>query len=398
MSRSKERYSLNTTRMITGPKEQGLDAIKKYEAQIRELNKHIEREICHRKKAKDELVLIKNKYRQLLDNIPCIIAIVDNKGNISSWNRYAQNIFGYRASDITGKNITLLNGSDPHFPQLLNEPENGVNNTRTTPFYDSWEGEAFKANGQPLWIEWSIARPESKNAAEGIICIGIDRTTKKRIEEQAIQDTEDRAITHERTRLARELHDAVSQTIFSVSLIAEVVPLLWERDQEEGRRRLREIGQLTRGALAEMRTLLMELRPSALAKASISELISQLALAVNSRTLIEIEVAAEQCILPVDIKLALYRITQEALNNVVKHSRANHAKITLSCSAEQVELRISDNGQGFNMNEISDSSLGMRIIHERAEGIGADLEIKSQHGCGTDIIVRLNNVSREVSA
>jgi len=325
--------------------------------------------------------------------------ILDSGGNITSWNRYAEKAFGYHASEVMGKNIKMVTGSDPHFCQMVDYLVDDISQDKPLPFCDFWEGAVRQASGQSSWIEWSVMRPAGVNAATDILCLGIDRTEKKRQEEQAIHDTENKAVTHERTRLARELHDAVSQTLFSVSLIAEAIPLLWERDHEEGRRRLKEIGQLTRGALAEMRILLMELRPSTLTKASISELISQLALAAKSRTLIDVEVVTEQCLLPVDIKLALYRIIQEALNNVVKHSKASQAKVTLSCLAGQVEVRISDNGQGFNMEEISDSSLGIRIIHERAEGIGANLEIKSQQGSGTDIIVRLNvdNMFREVS-
>ena len=78
------------------------------------------------------------------------------------------------------------------------------------------------------------------------------------------EKAEDVAIAAERNRLARELHDAVTQTLFSASLIADVLPRIWERDQEQGRARLEELRELTRGALAEMRTLLLELRPATL--------------------------------------------------------------------------------------------------------------------------------------
>jgi PAS domain S-box-containing protein len=361
----------------------------RHTTQIKELNNRVKREIARRKNAEYELILIKNKYENLFDNIPCIILILDNSGNIKFFNKYAQKVFGYPASELTGKNITMLTGVDPNFHKIFDE---------SFPFFNFWDGEAWQASGQTLWIEWSVMRSDDAASTEEILCLGIDRTEKKSVEEQIIHRTEDMAITRERARLARELHDAVSQTIFSVSLIAEVIPLLWERDQEEARQRLKEIGQLTRGALAEMRTLLMELRPSSLAKANLSELIAQLALAVKSRSLIDIEVFTEQCSLPVDIKLALYRITQEALNNIVKHSKANLAKISLSSIAGKIELRISDNGQGFNMIETPNGSLGIRNMRERAEEIGAELEIKSQQGGGTDIILRFDKVLDEVSS
>ena len=131
------------------------------------------------------------------------------------------------------------------------------------------------------------------------------------------------AVVEERSRLARELHDAVTQTLFSASLLAEVLPATWETDQTKGRELLGELRQLSRGALAEMRTLLLELRPSVLADSDLGDLLRQLAEAVTGRTGMLVQVIVEiETELPVDVRIALYRIAQEALNNIVKHARA----------------------------------------------------------------------------
>ena len=98
------------------------------------------------------------------------------------------------------------------------------------------------------------------------------------------EEAEKNAAMAERGRLARELHDAVTQTLFSASLIAEVLPQIWEQDPEEGRRRLEDLRQSTRGALAEMRTLLLELRPTALLQAETGELFKYLVNAFTGRT------------------------------------------------------------------------------------------------------------------
>lgn len=204
------------------------------------------------------------------------------------------------------------------------------------------------------------------------------------------------ATIEERSRLARDLHDAVSQTLFSASLIAEVLPTLWEKDPEKGKIRLEEIRQLTRGALAEMRTLLLELRPSALIEAELPHLLEQLAEAVTSRIRIPVGVTSTgECILPDDVKVAFYRIAQEALNNVAKHSEATEAAVNLICENDQVTLNVNDNGVGFNTDNISPESLGVGIMHERAEDIEALLTIRSQVGAGTEIIVIWNNWSEE---
>ena len=145
---------------------------------------------------------------------------------------------------------------------------------------------------------------------------------------------EQMAVAAERSRLARDLHDAVTQTLFSTSLIADVLPRLWERDQKEGRRRLDELRQLTRGALAEMRTLLLELRPATLAEMGVDELLRQLTEAVTGRARVPITLMVDgRCKLPPDVQIGVYRIAQEALNNMAHHANASQAAVYLHCRA-----------------------------------------------------------------
>lgn len=208
------------------------------------------------------------------------------------------------------------------------------------------------------------------------------------------EEAQQLAASQERGRLARDLHDAVTQTLFSASLIAEVLPALWESDQAAGRQLLRELRQLTRGALAEMRTLLLELRPAALIESNLGDLLRQLAESVSGRTGIPVTVSLEGCPmpdLPDDVHVALYRIAQEALNNVVKHAQAKQAGVRLACSRDldraeepvRVRLSISDDGQGFDPAAVPLDHLGLGIIRERAQAIGATLHIDSRAGRGT---------------
>jgi two-component system nitrate/nitrite sensor histidine kinase NarX len=196
------------------------------------------------------------------------------------------------------------------------------------------------------------------------------------------------ATVEERQRLARELHDAVTQTLFSSSLIADVLPRIWERNREEGHRRLEELRQLTRGALAEMRTLLLELRPAALVEVELSELLKQLSEAFTGRSRIPVQVEIEDDLsIPTEIKIGLYRITQEALNNVFKHARAEHVILSLQSRPDGLELSISDDGSGFDQSQVSSRQLGLKIMHERSQEINAHLEIDSKLGGGTEVIV-----------
>jgi len=206
---------------------------------------------------------------------------------------------------------------------------------------------------------------------------------------------EEIAISTERSRLARELHDAVTQTLFSASLIADVLPKIWERSQEEGRKRLDELRQLTRGALAEMRTLLLELRPATLVESGLKELLQQLAIAVTGRARIPISLEVRgEAVLEPDVKIVFYRIAQEALNNISKHSGASKADVILTSrcsgpdSCQEIELCIRDNGYGFDAGNVTAEHLGLHIMRERAEAVGAEFIVDSAEGRGTDISVR----------
>lgn len=194
---------------------------------------------------------------------------------------------------------------------------------------------------------------------------------------------EQSAVAAERNRLARELHDAVTQTLFSAGMIADVLPDIWQRDPVEGRRLLDELRSLTRGALAELRALLFELRPRGLTEVSLPILLEQLAQAMSNRARIPIRVIMEgTCSLPPEVQVGLYRIAQEALNNIVKHAGATQAVVTLRCwsheNGQRLELIIEDDGCGFETMTVSPHTLGLTIMRERAEAIKAVLNIHSQ--------------------
>ncbi len=196
------------------------------------------------------------------------------------------------------------------------------------------------------------------------------------------------AALEERQRLARDLHDAVSQTLWTVSLMADVMPELWEQDAPEGRRALGDLRRLTGGALAEMRTLLLELRPTALWEANLDDLLRQLAAATMSRKKVDVVVSVRGSRhVPAELQVALYRIAQEALNNVTKHARATRVAVALATGGARVDLWIRDNGRGFEVHDRSSDHLGLQIMHERAVTVGARLTVASRVGQGTTVHV-----------
>ncbi len=196
------------------------------------------------------------------------------------------------------------------------------------------------------------------------------------------------AILEERQRLARDMHDVVSQTLFTASVVAEALPLQWERNPEKGRQGLDRLRRLTKGALAEMRTLLIELRPDALIKADLGDLITQIAEGATSRAEFDISVSiGDQGPLPPDVQTELFRIVQEIFNNIIKHARASKVIVKYNNSQDGVFIHVSDNGRGFNPDETQEDRFGLRIMRERTETIGAELKITSQPGQGTIVEV-----------
>lgn len=196
--------------------------------------------------------------------------------------------------------------------------------------------------------------------------------------------SEQAAVAAERNRLARDLHDAVTQTLFSSSMIADVLPKIWERNPDEGRRRLEELRQLTRGALSEMRTLLVELRPAALADTDLGDLLEHQVNAFIART--RLQVRFERSVShnpPVEVKEAFYRIAQEAFNNIARHAEAAQVRVRLDGEPGKMDLTIQDDGVGFDAQTLEHEGLGLGIMRERARSIGARLEVVSRPGRGT---------------
>jgi len=195
------------------------------------------------------------------------------------------------------------------------------------------------------------------------------------------------AVAEERSRLARELHDSVTQILFSINLIALSLRRLWKRDPEIAARSTDELQRLTRGALAEMRTLLRELRPQTIVATELSTLLKQLGDGVAARHDIPVGVEVSQLpTIPPEVHVALYRIAQEALSNITKHAEASQVAVKLACDDAAVQLTITDDGQGFDPDDVPAEHMGLAIMRERADAIGAAVTMTSRPGAGTSIV------------
>jgi signal transduction histidine kinase len=211
--------------------------------------------------------------------------------------------------------------------------------------------------------------------------------------EEALRVSErEKAVTAERNRLARALHDSVTQSLYSLTLLAAG----WQRLAKDGEldsieEPLGEIGEVAQQALKEMRLLVHELRPPALEKEGLLGAIHHRLGAVEKRAGIEARLEAEDILeLPSEVEAALYYIVVEALNNALKHAQATSVWVRLFNVDEKVELEIADNGQGFDLSAIGEHrGLGLVSMQERADQLGALLSIDSAPGKGTRVKVEV---------
>jgi PAS domain S-box-containing protein len=371
------------------------------------------------------------RFRAMFDNVSVGMSLMGLDRRAMAVNQAAARITGYSVEELAGINASALSYPPDleigmaEFGEMVAGKRDSL---RMEKRYLRKNGDVFwarityslvrNADGQPQYLVGSIEDiNEQKLAAEKLAAQEAEYTLtlEQRVEERThelseinlrlVNEIEHRqkaeealaakavedAITAERTRLARDLHDAVTQTLFSASLIAEVLPEIWDMDEVEARKSTEELRQLTRGALAEMRTLLLELRPAALTQARFPDLIKQLSEAVigRARVPVRLEVTGEYE-MPPEVKVAFYRIAQESLNNIMKYARASQVEIQLRLECCNVHMEIKDTGIGFDPSAIRPTSLGMRIMRERAEAIHAHLIISSVPGQGSTVSLDWN--------
>ena len=214
-----------------------------------------------------------------------------------------------------------------------------------------------------------------------------DVRDRERLERELRRQSAEIAASEERAHLARELHDSVTQALFSMTLITRSIELLLERDPAAAAERLGTLGELQRDALAEMRALIFELRPGSLERDGLVQAIRTHAAAVEGRTGLSIVVDCTE--LPERLSLGtedvLYRIGQEALHNVVKHAGATEARVTVATADGLAILTVEDDGVGFDPAAVQPGHLGIEGMRARAERTGGRLTIDSVPGHGTII-------------
>jgi PAS domain S-box-containing protein len=234
---------------------------------------------------------------------------------------------------------------------------------------------AYYASGQrPPEIDMSFLRAMADQATSAVDYGRLLRTSREKV------------ALEERQRLARDLHDSVSQAVYGIALGARSALELLSKDPTQVREPLEYVLRLSEAALAEMRALIFELRPEALEREGLTGALKHHTAVLRSRHRIQVDESLEtEPVLGWEGKQALYRIAQEALHNAGRHGRAKHVGIALSQDDSQIRLEVWDDGVGFDPQGAHPGHFGLNTMRERANELGGTLEIESRPSAGTRV-------------
>ena len=251
----------------------------------------------------------------------------------------------------------------------------------------------FMAQGRLLGAMVLGSRGERSMSAEELsLLAAIGQEVSLAVENARLYDrAQQMAAMEERNRLAQELHDSVTQSLYSLTLYAEAAARLLEAGEPaKAARHLRELGDTAREALQEMRLLIFELKPLDLKKAELAEAIRSRLDAVESRVGLKTDLrVVGEAVIGNPLKLELYHVAREALNNVLKHACASRVSVVLTLSPGEAAVEVDDDGRGFDPGAgRASGGLGLAGMEERAARVGGKLTVHSRPGGGTKVSFR----------
>lgn len=344
------------------------------------------RDMSERELLERELRASEERYRFLIENSPDAVFATDEQGRFTFLSAAIESMTGRRPEELVGQ----------HFSTLLDEASLAI-------AASNWE----QLNRNPEFEAQAVVNLRSRDGRLTPVDVrarsvfvddrftGMQGATRD-ISEQVRLQTELRrqagelAAGEERAHLARELHDSVTQALFSMTLVSRSIELLLERDPDAARTQLAQLRELQREALAEMRALIFELRPGNLEQEGLVRALKTHSGALQGRIGLPIVMDSDlEGRLPLPIEEVLYRIAQEALHNVVKHAAAHEVHVGLRRRRGVVTLTVADDGKGFDPASVPDGHLGLAGMRARAERIGATFSCTSGQGRGTTVEVRV---------
>ncbi|GEM_PF-1326993 len=362
------------------------------ERELREFGEHQERI-----QAEEALRQSEARYRALFDNTSDSIVVRDLEGNIIMANNAMADLTGYAIDALMKMNISHLFSSSS-FENIMEKQDDLLNEDEDTSG-ERYEITLIQHDKSERIVESRISLLTDDGQTNLVLATMRDVTSERRardaIRAYALQITQ--AQEAERKRIARELHDETIQDLAGIGMTVDSLMNMHSFSSKDDLNRLEDLRNSIDGALQRLRYLTQDLRPPMLEALGLIESLQWLIdnLRVKSGIDATLEVTGEYYRFPPDTEVMLFRIAQEALNNVRKHSRANEATVKMEFMPQKTILSIRDNGQGFKLNEkvgdeYSDlSKLGLIGMQERARLLGGTLMIESEIGKGTTVAVEI---------
>ncbi|HOA24416.1 MAG: PAS domain S-box protein [Chloroflexi bacterium] len=364
------------------------------------------------------LGVILDQLKNIVNYMTCVILTVDDDGSVQ--------VRAHRGLEALPENVrhlpttramarTIVDTQSPVvIPDVRDDSEMARAFRKRVPPYSDADSVVGSWLGVPLIVRdrvvgvLALAHGESNrySSTTADLVMAFANEAAVAIENARLYvEAQDAAAIKERQKLARELHDSVSQALYGIALGARTARTVLARagDGTPVASQLTEpldyILSLAEAGLAEMRALIFELRPESLQKEGLVAALGKQAAAIQARHQIEVDtVLGDEPDVLLNVKETLYRVAQEALHNVTKHARASRVDLALREADGMLTLEIRDDGQGFDTGGDFPGHLGLRSMRERVEGVGGTLEIESAPGEGTCVRARLPAQPRLESA
>jgi len=348
------------------------------------------------KQAEEALRTSENRYRALFDGASDGMLVRDLEGNIIITNSAMAELTGYTTDELMKMNISqLLSASS--FETTMEKQRKRIED-ESEALTQRYELQMIRKDGIERTTDVVTSLLPDRERRQIIQSISRDITEQKRAQENLRAYTSRRILAQEeeRKRVARELHDDTAQALASLGMDIDSLAKAKGWSPRKVSKRLEELRDRTDDILREVRSLSQALRPAMLEDlgllAALQGLTDDLVTQQGIAARFDVQ-GTPRRLLP-DTELTLFRIAQEALRNVVKHAKATECAVGVDFSPEKIEIRISDNGQGFELPALVDNvysgNLGLTGMQERAKLIGGTLKICSQPGEGTTVVLEVS--------
>ena len=356
----------------------------------------IARDVTARKKSEAALRRSEAKYRELVQNTNSIIIRYDPLGHITFFNEYARKFFGFPGRDIIGRNILgsiipwrSSSGRDYRslMMDFLKHPEQ----------YPTNEIENTRKDGSRAWVAWTNKPVRNKEGRiVEILSVGVDVTQRKQAQEQVQFLTHQliKAQENERLKISRDLHDHIAQDLSTLKISLET---LFTDQPASVREKVVQLSDILQRSIGSVRDMAYDLRPPGLDQLGLVKTLYLYCEDFSKASHVEIDFAAagvDELKLEYETEINIYRLIQEALNNVKKHADANQATIRLVASSPDIVIRIKDNGKGFDVRNrrkqaLEEKRMGLQSMVERVRLLEGKINIQSRPQKGTYILIEI---------